>query len=184
MGDFSTQMEDTNTADRIKHDLKVPGESTVALAQGDYLIWYASSKIVHQAHSSSSSFDEEDISTTEPVENFYGPDITWTITGPEGIAISISEGASMSLDDECAMVSFNAPAKGNYNISATAAEDADFEGFSYQVCDDIMEAQMNAALESAGDIGTGILKTLAGFAAMGLFGLIGVIMVIVYAVKK
>ena len=47
-----------------------------------------------------------------------------------------------------------------------------------------MAQQVDAAMDSAGDIGSGILKTLGGFAAMALFGLIGLIMMIVYAVKK
>jgi len=184
VNDISSQMEADDDADRVKHDLTVPGESAVALKEGDYLIWYSSSKIVHESNFGGEGDFESDEGGSEPVDNFYGPDLDWKITGPDDNAITVSEGCTASVNAEYAMVSFKVPTDGDYKISAEAAEGADFEGFSYQVCDDIMEQQINAAMASAGDIGSGILKILGGFAAMAFFGLVGLILMIVYAVKK
>ena len=96
MNDISAQMDSDGEgqADRVKHDLTVPGEVSVALEPNDYLIWYKSSNIVHDSGPSGfDGFDDEDeekeadAEPAEPVENFYGPDIKWNITGPDGACL-------------------------------------------------------------------------------------------------
>lgn len=122
-------------------------------------------------------FDSDD--WDETTATYQGPPVEWSVTGPDGADVFVSEGDTVFFDeDEIAIASFEAEEDGEYTIKATG--EGNFDGFEFTVFDDITEEQLEALGQNFGKAAGGFLMMLGGFLGAGLFGLIGLILVIVY----
>jgi len=159
---------DTISPDRPRATLKVPGTTICPLEKGNYIIW------VKPSESGQEQWDPN-------AARYHGPPIQWSITGPDGRNVEVKEGGQFNIEGQIALCSFQAEQAGDYTILAAAG--GDFSPYEFLVFDFISDEELKRLAKDVGKAAGGFLLMLGGFAVAGLFGLIGLILVIIYLVS-
>jgi hypothetical protein len=191
-GEIADQMGsfDENDPDRFVEPLNVPGETACQLDVKDYLIW-----ATQPADAAAESVDASDGADADEMENesgfdasefasvvYIGPDVTWTVTGPSGDEVTVDTSSYMSSGDQTTVGGFSVSEAGEYTIAAES--DGDFAGYGFKVWDENTAQQLEEFGTSAGKTAGGALQVIGGFFSTCFFGLIGFILLIIFAVKK
>ncbi len=193
VGDLADQartLDPANDPTRTVVDLNVPGETVCTLKAGEYVIWAKVPSDARtrpadrdetedgddDANTSGSNVDEWDDETLGPLIEL--PPVTWTILDESQAEVPVDSETDGFFADEvqAARLAIDQPAE--YTIRAEIDELP--AGYSFRLCDDVTEKKLEQAAESVGNVAGGFMLIFAGGAFAGLFGLIGLILIIVY----
>lgn len=174
---MTTAGEGTEASDPIS--INVPGESTVNLDAKKYAVWASNPKF-NTMDDDFSDMSEPDLDPPADDGATSPPDVSITISGTSDVTVSKS--GEMRMGNQVQIGSFEITEAGEYTVTTTVA-DGEADDSTYTIDDDAMAAMA----EFGGDAmkaGAGFLQMVLGGACGGVFGLIGLILVIVHFVRS
>lgn len=192
LADQATNLDPANDPTRTVVDLNVPGETVCSLQPDEYVIW---AKVPPDAINRGEEQEDSDVESAAPEvpepdfsdwENGdFGqmvdlPEVKWTVLDESQIEVPVNVETSGFFADEILAGHLTIHEPGSYTIRAEIEELP--PGYSFRLCDDVTEEQLEQAAKSVGSVAGGFMLIFAGGAMAGLFGLIGLILLIVYLV--
>ncbi len=166
-GGQAFQEMDTSKSTDTHIPLTVPGTTSADLEVKSYVISLHGADFINESEDEPGGVDYE------------LPEVTWEISGPA--PAEVSHGVKARMNDVVRAGQFEITQAGTYEITATLPEGAT-NSYSYSIEDNPL-AVLGEAAGALGQAAGGLFMMAAGAACGSLFGILGIIFLIVHFVK-